>query len=91
MSRFLYRLGHGSAAHPWRTIAAWVLVAASVVGALLPRSAARPRTTTTSPTPAPRSASTSSVSTCPSPASASAQVVVHDESGTQPGQASSPP
>ena len=32
MSRFLYRLGHGSAAHPWRTIFAWVLVAGVVIG-----------------------------------------------------------
>ncbi len=32
MSRFLYRLGHGSAAHPWRTIFAWVLVAIAVIG-----------------------------------------------------------
>ena len=32
MSRFLYRLGHGSAAHPWRTIFAWVLVAVAVIG-----------------------------------------------------------
>ena len=32
MSRFLYRLGHGSAAHPWRTIFAWVLIAVVVIG-----------------------------------------------------------
>ncbi len=32
MSRLLYRLGHGSAAHPWRTIVAWVVVAVTVVG-----------------------------------------------------------
>ena len=32
MSRLLYRLGHGSAAHPWRTIAAWLGVAVIVVG-----------------------------------------------------------
>ncbi len=32
MSHFLYRLGHGSAAHPWRTIFAWVLIAITVIG-----------------------------------------------------------
>ncbi|MGZ5400985.1 MAG: MMPL family transporter, partial [Nocardioides sp.] len=32
MSRFLYRLGSGSAAHPWRTIFAWVLIAGVVIG-----------------------------------------------------------
>ena len=33
MSRFLYRLGGSAAAHPWRTILAWVLVAATVTTA----------------------------------------------------------
>jgi RND superfamily putative drug exporter len=33
MSRFLYRLGGSAAAHPWRTILAWVLVAAAVTTA----------------------------------------------------------
>jgi RND superfamily putative drug exporter len=32
MSRFLYRLGRGAAAHPWRTICAWVLLAGVVAG-----------------------------------------------------------
>ncbi|TQJ48946.1 MMPL family transporter [Phycicoccus sp. SLBN-51] len=32
MSRLLYRLGHGAAAHPWRTLSAWLLIAAAVVG-----------------------------------------------------------
>lgn len=32
MSRFLYRLGGSAAAHPWRTICAWVLVAAALFG-----------------------------------------------------------
>jgi len=31
MSRFLYWLGGSAAAHPWRTISAWVLVAATAV------------------------------------------------------------
>ena len=30
MSHFLHRLGHTTAAHPWRTISAWMLVAAAV-------------------------------------------------------------
>jgi RND superfamily putative drug exporter len=29
---FLYRLGHGAAAHPWRTVSAWVLLVLVVVG-----------------------------------------------------------
>ncbi|HSU01423.1 MAG TPA: MMPL family transporter [Nocardioides sp.] len=32
MSRLLYRLGHGSAAHPWRTLVAWLGIAVVVVG-----------------------------------------------------------
>ncbi|MGN6576361.1 MAG: MMPL family transporter, partial [Nocardioides sp.] len=32
MSRFLYRLGASAAAHPWRTIGAWLLVAAALIG-----------------------------------------------------------
>jgi RND superfamily putative drug exporter len=31
MSRFLYRLGRGSAAHPWRTLLAWLVAALAVV------------------------------------------------------------
>lgn len=29
---FLYRLGHGAAAHPWRTLGAWVVLVLAVVG-----------------------------------------------------------
>ncbi|HEY7717590.1 MAG TPA: MMPL family transporter, partial [Pedococcus sp.] len=32
MSRLLHRLGHGAAAHPWRTLAAWLLATAAVLG-----------------------------------------------------------
>ena len=32
MSGLLYRLGFAAAAHPWRTISAWFLVAATVLG-----------------------------------------------------------
>src|SRR3954471_15597581 len=31
MTRLLYRLGRGSAAHPWRVLAGWLLVVATVV------------------------------------------------------------
>ncbi len=31
MSRFLYRLGRGSAAHPWRTLLAWLVAALAVL------------------------------------------------------------
>jgi len=32
MSRLLYRLGHGAAAHPWRTVSAWLVAAAAIIG-----------------------------------------------------------
>ena len=32
MSRLLYRLGRGAAVHPWRTLSAWLVVAAAVAG-----------------------------------------------------------
>ena len=32
MSRLLHRLGHSTAAHPWRTISAWLVLAAALVG-----------------------------------------------------------
>ena len=32
MSRLLHRLGHSTAAHPWRTISAWLVLAVAVVG-----------------------------------------------------------
>jgi RND superfamily putative drug exporter len=32
MSRLLHRLGYATAAHPWRTIAAWLVLAAAFVG-----------------------------------------------------------
>jgi RND superfamily putative drug exporter len=33
MSRLLYRLGGSAAAHPWRTIGAWLLIAGALIGA----------------------------------------------------------
>jgi RND superfamily putative drug exporter len=32
MSRFLHHLGYSTAAHPWRTISAWLVVAVAFVG-----------------------------------------------------------
>jgi len=32
MSRLLYRLGHLAAAHPWRTVSAWLAAAAAIIG-----------------------------------------------------------
>ena len=32
MSRLLYRLGHFAAAHPWRTVSAWLVAAAAIIG-----------------------------------------------------------
>ena len=68
MSRLLHRLGRSTAAHPWRTISAWLLRRRRRLRASPAASAAPPRTTGTSPTPAPRSASTSCASTRPAPA-----------------------
>jgi len=32
VNRILFRLGHGAAAHPWRTISAWVVVVVAAIG-----------------------------------------------------------
>ncbi|MFC6345609.1 MMPL family transporter, partial [Nocardioides hankookensis] len=32
MSRILHRLGHSTAAHPWRTISAWLVVVVAAFG-----------------------------------------------------------
>ncbi|MCW2775692.1 MAG: hypothetical protein JWN91_4018 [Nocardioides sp.] len=32
MTRILYRLGNGAAAHPWRTISAWIVVVVVTFG-----------------------------------------------------------
>src|SRR5689334_11984397 len=31
MSRFLFRIGHFAGSHPWRVLAAWAVIATSVV------------------------------------------------------------
>jgi RND superfamily putative drug exporter len=86
MSRFLYRLGSGSAAHPWRTIFAWVLVAISVV-ALSSTFGGTPQDNYDVPDARAQKGVDQLREHLPEAGFASAQVVVHDESGAQPGQA----
>ena len=81
MSRLLHRLGHSTAAHPWRTISAWLVVAAA---RLRPRRRIRRharRTTGTSPAPRPRPASRPLREHTPGAGNASARVVVHTRTG----------
>ena len=88
MSRFLYRLGSGSAAHPWRTIFAWVLVAISVV-ALSATFGGTPQDDYNVPDARAQKGVDQLREHLPEAGFASAQVVVHDESGSQarPGRA----
>ena len=83
MSRFLYRLGRGSAAHPWRTIFAWVLVAVSVV-ALSSTFGGTPQDDYNVPDAQAQKGVDQLREHLPEAGFASAQVVVHDESGSRP-------
>ena len=89
MSRFLFRLGHGSAAHPWRTIFAWVLVAISVV-ALSSAFGGTPQDDYNVPDARAQKGVDQLREHLPEAGFASAQVVVHDETGAEPAQAESP-
>ncbi len=86
MSRFLFRLGHGSAAHPWRTIFAWVLVAISVV-ALSSAFGGTPQDDYNVPDARAQKGVDQLREHLPEAGFASAQVVVHDETGAKPAQA----
>ena len=80
MSGFLYRLGHGAAAHPWRTICAWVAIAVATVG-LTMTFGGETRDDYNVPD-APAQAGVEQLRThLPEAGFASAQVVVHDRAG----------
>ena len=80
MSRFLYRLGFGAAAHPWRTICAWILLAAVLVA-----TAATFGGTPQDDYDVPGAKAQAGVEMlrehAPAVAGASAQVLVHDPAG----------
>jgi putative drug exporter of the RND superfamily len=80
MSGFLYRLGHGSAAHPWRTICAWLGVVVAVT-ALAATFGGQTHDDYNVPD-APAQAGVETLRAhLPQAGFASAQVVVHDGSG----------
>ncbi len=86
MSRLLYRLGGSAAAHPWRTIGAWLLVAAALVG-----TAAALGGTTQENWDVDGARAQTGIESLrdhfPAMSGATAQVVVHDRSGEQVGDA----
>ncbi|HET9859733.1 MAG TPA: MMPL family transporter [Nocardioidaceae bacterium] len=80
MSGFLYRLGGSAAAHPWRTISAWVLVAA-VAFALAGSFGGTPQDDYDVPGARAQAGIEMLRDHAPAAAGASAQVVVHDPTG----------
>jgi putative drug exporter of the RND superfamily len=82
MSGILYRLGHGAAAHPWRTICAWVAVAIAVVG-LSTVYGGEPRDDYNVPDAPAQTALDTLREHLPQSGYASAQVVVHDRDGAR--------
>ena len=82
MSGFLFRLGRGSAAHPWRTICAWIGVVVAVTALAIAPSGS----TTHDDYHVPDSPAQAGVDLLrdhlPQAGYASAQVVVHDRSGS---------
>ena len=80
MSGLLYRLGRGSAAHPWRTICAWVIVAAVTIG-LASAFGGDPHDNYNIPGAAAQDGLDLLREHLPAAGYASAQVVVHDREG----------
>ena len=80
MSRFLFRLGHGAAAHPWRTISAWIVVA-GLVSALSVAFGGDPQDDYNVPDARAQAGVDLLRDHLPSAGFASAQVVVHDPAG----------
>ena len=80
MSRFLYRLGGSAAAHPWRTICAWILVAAAVI-AVATASGGTPQDDYDVPGARAQVGVDQLREHAPELSGASAQVVVHDPDG----------
>ena len=83
MSRFLYRLGRGSAAHPWRTLLAW-LVAALAVLTLAGSIGGEPQDDYNVPDARAQVGVDQLREHFPEAGYASAQVVVHDTDGATP-------
>ncbi len=83
MSRFLYRLGRGSAAHPWRTLLAW-LVAALAVLTLAGSIGGEPQDDYNVPDARAQVGVDQLREHFPEAGYASAQVVVHDTDGGTP-------
>ena len=81
MSRFLYRLGRGAAAHPWRTISAWLVVAAALVG-LAATLGGTPQDDYNVPGARAQVGIEQLRAHLPGAGNASARVVVHDRAGT---------
>jgi RND superfamily putative drug exporter len=80
MSRFLYRLGGSAAAHPWRTISAWILVAATAV-ALASMVGGTPKDVYDVPDARAQVGVELLREHAPEASGAQARVVVHDEAG----------
>lgn len=86
MSRFLYLLGRGSAAHPWRTVFAWVVAATAVI-ALGSTFGADTQDDYNVPDARAQVGVDQLREHLPAAGFASAQVVVHDRDGGTPGRA----
>jgi RND superfamily putative drug exporter len=86
MSRFLFRLGHGAAAHPWRTLGAWLLVAVAVLG-LAGTVGGETQDDYNVPEARAQAGFDQLREHLPEAGYATAQVVVHDPSGGVPGAA----
>ena len=84
---FLYRLGHGAAAHPWRTIGAWVLLVL-VVGGLAATVGGTPQDDYNVPGARSQVGIDQLRAHLPGAGNTAARVVVHDRSGGRPSDAS---
>ncbi|GAA2166451.1 MMPL family transporter [Pedococcus bigeumensis] len=83
----LYRLGHGAAAHPWRTLGAWVVLALVVVG-LAATAGGTPQDDYNVPGARSQVGIDQLRAHLPGAGNTSARVVVHDRTGARPTDAS---
>ncbi|KRF28780.1 MMPL family transporter [Phycicoccus sp. Soil802] len=83
----LYRLGHGAAAHPWRTLGAWVVLALVVVG-LAATIGGTPQDDYNVPGARSQVGIDQLRAHLPGAGNTAARVVVHDRSGGRPSDAS---
>jgi RND superfamily putative drug exporter len=82
----LYRLGHGAAAHPWRTLGAWLLLVAVVVG-LAATLGGTPQDDYNVPGARSQVGIDQLRAHLPGAGNTAARVVVHDRNGGRPGDA----